>query len=398
MDGGPGVDATDWRRDRIVIDLAKALAERMHQPVEIRLMNWAEAQRLVLDGQADALLQINPSPERLKTYDFSEPLLTSQFTIFTSAEHVGIFFMSDLRGLKVGVEKQGLPLSLLQKDSQIIVEIIPDFVQGFRMLETGALDVVVADRWVGSYVLAENKIRGVKLIEEPISLSHSAIAVKKGNTNLLGDINAALADIRRDGTYDKIIKLWRSKEIVFETREQVRQRAWLFAAITAILILALAGVALLVREVQKRKHVEATLRESKAQLDLALQSASMGAWHWDLVEDRRYFDDQVCYLLGIEPAKFTGTAASRLTTGLSKSTRPTNGSQELRRRTSKAAESQKCSQASRVTRLITSGSMARSRWKAAKLSSKSFSKPPDSISQFMPTALCRANLPPSSLT
>jgi len=33
----------------------------------------------------------------------------------------------------------------------------------------------------------------------------------------------------------------------------------------------------------------------------------MGVWHWDLAQDRRYFDDQACYLLGIEPAAFTGT-------------------------------------------------------------------------------------------
>ena len=216
----------------IVIDLAEALAKRMHRPVEIRLMNWAEAQQLVLDGRADALLQINPNPERLRIYDFSEPLLTSEFTIFTSADRLGVASMRDLRGLKVGVEKQGLPISLLQEDPQIIVEIIPDFIQGFKMLATGTVDAVVADRWVGSYVLAENNIRGVKLIEEPISRSHSAIAVKKGNENLLRDINSALADIRRDGTYDRIIKSWRSKEVVFKTREQLRQQAWLIAAIT----------------------------------------------------------------------------------------------------------------------------------------------------------------------
>jgi ABC-type amino acid transport substrate-binding protein len=35
----------------LVIDLAKAVAERMHQPVEIRLMNWTEAQQLVLEGR-----------------------------------------------------------------------------------------------------------------------------------------------------------------------------------------------------------------------------------------------------------------------------------------------------------------------------------------------------------
>ena len=131
------------------------------------------------------------------------------------------------------------------------------------MLATGALDAVVADRWVGSYVLAENNIRGVKLIEEPIGRSHSAIAVKKGNTNLLGDINAALADIRRDGTYDRIIKSWRSKEVVFKTREQLRQQAWLIAAISVALIVALVGVAALVREIRRRKRVEATLRQGE---------------------------------------------------------------------------------------------------------------------------------------
>jgi len=117
----------------IVIDLAEALAKRMPRSVEIRLMHWAEAQQLVLDGRADALLQINPNPERLRIYDFSEPLLTSEFTIFTSADRLGVASVRDLRGLKVGVEKQGLPISLLQEVPQIIVQIIPDLIQGFNL-------------------------------------------------------------------------------------------------------------------------------------------------------------------------------------------------------------------------------------------------------------------------
>lgn len=163
----------------IVLDLAEALAKRMRHPVEIRLMNWTEAQQLVLQDRADALLQIDPNLERLKVYDFSEPLLNTEFTIFTSAQRPGIASILDLRGLKVGVEEKGLPILLLQEDPQIIVQNIPDFDQGFRMLATGALDALVADRRVGSYVLAENDIGGVKLIEEPIGRSHSAIAVKK---------------------------------------------------------------------------------------------------------------------------------------------------------------------------------------------------------------------------
>jgi hypothetical protein len=33
----------------------------------------------------------------------------------------------------------------------------------------------------------------------------------------------------------------------------------------------------------------------------------MGVWRLDLIENKRQFDDQVCHLLGIDPAGFTGT-------------------------------------------------------------------------------------------
>ncbi|MCZ7383067.1 MAG: PAS domain S-box protein [Candidatus Methanoperedens sp.] len=58
----------------------------------------------------------------------------------------------------------------------------------------------------------------------------------------------------------------------------------------------------------QRKRAEDALRENEARLDLALRSARMGVWHWDIIENRRYFDDQVCHLLGINPATFTGAA------------------------------------------------------------------------------------------
>ena len=245
----------------LVVDLAEALAKRLHNPVEIRLMDWAQAQRLVLEDQADALLQINSDTERLKIYDFSDPLLTSEFTIFISSERVDIASLDDLRGMKVGVEKKGLPINLLRKNPQIIVEIIPDFVQGYRMLKMGTVDAIIADRWVGSFVLATNNIHNVKLIKEPIIRSYSAIAVKKGNTLLLKEINSGLADIRRDGTFDRIIKSWQPTEVVFKTQEQLRQQILLIAVVSSALIVAVVAVFLLAWQIRRRKRAETTLHE-----------------------------------------------------------------------------------------------------------------------------------------
>ena len=58
----------------------------------------------------------------------------------------------------------------------------------------------------------------------------------------------------------------------------------------------------------ERRRVEEELRENQSRLDLALRSAHMGVWDLDLTENKRRFDDQVCYLLGTSPAQFTGTA------------------------------------------------------------------------------------------
>jgi PAS domain S-box-containing protein len=64
-----------------------------------------------------------------------------------------------------------------------------------------------------------------------------------------------------------------------------------------------------ITDITDRRRVEEALKESRATLDLALRSAQMGTWHWDIVADRRRFDDQVCRLLGLDPATFTGAAA-----------------------------------------------------------------------------------------
>jgi PAS domain S-box-containing protein len=62
-------------------------------------------------------------------------------------------------------------------------------------------------------------------------------------------------------------------------------------------------------DITVQKQAEAVLNSSKTKLELALQSAIMGVWQFNVVEDKRVFDNQVCSLLGIDPATFGGTAA-----------------------------------------------------------------------------------------
>jgi PAS domain S-box-containing protein len=62
------------------------------------------------------------------------------------------------------------------------------------------------------------------------------------------------------------------------------------------------------RDITDRKRAEDAVRESEERLDLALCSAEMGVWRWDILQDKRTFDLQTCRLLGIDPSKFRGSA------------------------------------------------------------------------------------------
>ncbi|MDR3556186.1 MAG: hypothetical protein P4L55_15650 [Syntrophobacteraceae bacterium] len=75
-----------------------------------------------------------------------EPLLTSQFAIFTSYSPNVIRSLDDLPGLTVGVEKKGLPILLPKKDLRITTKPVGEVVQGFNMLAAGQVDAIVLER------------------------------------------------------------------------------------------------------------------------------------------------------------------------------------------------------------------------------------------------------------
>jgi len=61
-------------------------------------------------------------------------------------------------------------------------------------------------------------------------------------------------------------------------------------------------------DITDRKQAEDAIRESEERLDLALRSAEMGVWHWDILQNKRTFDLQTCRLFGIDPGTFLGSA------------------------------------------------------------------------------------------
>ncbi|WP_422150378.1 PAS domain S-box protein, partial [Methanoregula sp.] len=155
-------------------------------------------------------------------------------------------------------------------------------------MSEGSLDAVVVDYRVGSYVLAENNIQNIKVTGDPIDSSNSSIAVKKGNTKLLNEINNALQIIKSDGTYQKIIDKWQPTEAIFETQQQITDGNYRITIFILLLLILIAVIWTLTirKDLTKRKAAEEKLREQYSTLHGIINSAN--ALIFSVDRDYRY--------------------------------------------------------------------------------------------------------------
>src|SRR5450759_2400591 len=61
-------------------------------------------------------------------------------------------------------------------------------------------------------------------------------------------------------------------------------------------------------QIRKCNKAEEAMNFNKSKLELALQSSQMGTWEFNIIENKRIFDNQACFLMGIDSATFGGTA------------------------------------------------------------------------------------------
>ncbi len=64
-----------------------------------------------------------------------------------------------------------------------------------------------------------------------------------------------------------------------------------------------------VLDITERQWAEQELRDLSARLELAIQSAQIGIWEWDIVRDRLIWDERMYELYGVYPEDFTGSHA-----------------------------------------------------------------------------------------
>ena len=84
----------------------------------------------------------------------------------------------------------------------------------------------------------------------------------------MAEIDQALNEIKRDGTYKNILAKWEPNEIVFQTRRQYSQEKFFEAALMCASLLAICLSVFMSHEIRKRKKAEKILKASESEFRL----------------------------------------------------------------------------------------------------------------------------------
>jgi polar amino acid transport system substrate-binding protein len=190
------------------VDIVKAIAAKAG--IEVKFVNtpWEGIFNALAQGDRDMVVSaVTITDERKQTMDFSEPYFDAQQLIAVRNDS-RVKSFADLKKLKVGVQTgttgDEAVTKLLGKTSTAIkrFESTP---LALKELESSGVDAVVADNGVVVHYVANNPGGNFKTVADKEFVPEQyGIAIKKGNTELLGKINKGLAEIKADGTYAKI--------------------------------------------------------------------------------------------------------------------------------------------------------------------------------------------------
>ena len=189
----------------IDVEIAKAIAEKMGCELKIEDIAFDSIVPQVNSGMADmGMAGMTVTEDRKKNVDFSDTYAISRQVIVVKedSEFVGV---EDLAGKRIGVQ-QGTTGDILASGDKNISEGVERYnkvMEAIQSLSQGMVDAVIVDIEPAKVFVSE--VTGLKILDQEYTLEEYAICVKKGNTELLDNINAALAVLKADGTLDAIV-------------------------------------------------------------------------------------------------------------------------------------------------------------------------------------------------
>ncbi len=185
--------------DGIDIAIAQKIGQDIGKEAKINNMEFDSLLIALQNGQVDAVIAgMTVTDERKESVDFSTPYYTATQVMIVK-EDSEIKTAADMADKKIVViqgytgetvvNEMGYKYESFKKGTEAVLELV-----------NGKCDVVVIDSATASKYVSDNP--GLKIVEDSNAFEEEqyAIAVKKGNTELLNQINDSIQKMLDDGT------------------------------------------------------------------------------------------------------------------------------------------------------------------------------------------------------
>lgn len=196
-------------KDEIVgfdIAIAKELAKDLGVKLEIQDMKFDGLLAALQAGNIDFVIAgMTPTEERKQSVDFTKIYYTASQGVMVRAEDKDKYkTVADLKGKKVGAQKGAIQEKIAQEQitgaTVIALGKIPDLVME---LKSKKIDALVIELPVATGYVGKNADLAISAIQVKDDTGGSAVAVKKGNPELVDAMNKTLDRLMADKSIDK---------------------------------------------------------------------------------------------------------------------------------------------------------------------------------------------------
>ena len=188
----------------IDVDTAQAIAEKLGLELQIDDMDFDAALLSVQQGKADiAMAGITVTDERMAVMSFSDSYATGIQSVIVP-EGSDIASVDDLAGKKIGTQRGTTGYLYCSDDfGEDAVVAYDNGLTAVQALNNGQVDAVVIDNEPAKAYVESNP--GLKILDTSYAEENYAIGMNKSNTALLEAVNAALEELKADGTLQSIV-------------------------------------------------------------------------------------------------------------------------------------------------------------------------------------------------
>lgn len=191
------------------VEFAEELAKHLGVKASLKPTKWDGMLASLDSKRIDVVInQVTISDERKKKYDFSTPYTVSGIQALVKKGNEGVIkTAADLKG-KVGV---GLGTNyeewLRQNVQGVDIRTYDDDPTKYQDLRVGRIDAILVDRLAALDLVKKTKDT-LAVTGEAFSRQESGVALRKGNEDLLKAVDAAIADMQKDGTLKALSEKW----------------------------------------------------------------------------------------------------------------------------------------------------------------------------------------------